>query len=329
MAHANLGPAAATVFDAHRQPAAWRERTEWQLRRLRISVRRIVRRGATVSELGRYRRLYTRLWAHPAFAAMSDGPRLACLYVLTGPQQNRLGFARLSIAAAAEDLRVSIKVFRAHLEMVCAAFGWRFDADARVLLIPSWWKFNEPQNSKHLLGCLSDLADVPDTPLLAEFARGVDRIPPTMRSLFEARIRERIGNGIRYGIGDGIANGMRYQEQKQKQEQEQELKDRTAAAPPHSTVHDNGSTPERYPALSREPSADGNYHVILRLAHEVMDETGLSEPTDPDLIEALKQRCAREHIDYGRHPAVDLDVIHRALNSAFVQRQVVAERGRS
>jgi hypothetical protein len=80
--------------------------------------------------------------------------------------------------------------------------------------------------------------------------------------------------------------------------------------------------------LSRAPAADGNYRVIVRLAHETMDETGLSEPTDPDLIEALKQRCALAHIDYGRDSAVPFDVVHRALHMARMQRTAGVARGR-
>jgi hypothetical protein len=34
----------------------------------------------------------------------------------------------------------------------------------------------------------------------------------------------------------------------------------------------------------------------------------------------LKQKCAQARIDYGRDPAVALDVVHRALNSAYIQR---------
>ncbi|HET9385097.1 MAG TPA: hypothetical protein VFO67_08115 [Gemmatimonadales bacterium] len=277
-----------------------------------------------MSELGRYRRLYTRLWAHSAFVTMAEGLRLVCLYLLTGPQQNRLGFARLSVAAAAEDLRVSVKVFRARLETVCAAFGWHFDPDARVLLIPSWWKFNEPTNSKHLLGCLSDLADVPDTALLAEFLGSAERLPATLRPLFEARIRERIGDGIRYGIGDPIGDGIGYQEQEQELRQEQEPERSTAPAAPHAQEEHTPPMTKKFEGLSREPADDGNFHVILKLAHTVMDETGLSEPTDPNLIDTLKCRCATEDIDYGRDPAVLRNVVHRALNAAYVQRKLAA-----
>jgi Helix-turn-helix domain len=90
----------------------------------------------------------------------------------------------------------------------------------------------------------------------------------------------------------------------------------------------NGNTaaaPRSAPS-SRAPAADGNFKAVVRLAHDVMDATGRKEPTDPDLIEALKQRCADIDIDYGRNPAVALDVVHRALNCAYMQRVVSATR---
>lgn len=177
-----------------------------------------------MGDLGRYRRLYTRLWAHPAFASLTDGERLTSLYLLTGPQQNRLGFARLSAAAAAEDLHVSVSTFRRRLETVCAAFGWRYDAGARVLLVPSWWRFNQPQNEKHLIGCLSDLADVPDTILLADFARCATALPDHLLDTFRTIAHRRVREGRTDGIDEGMGEGIGYQEQKQKQYQEQDQK---------------------------------------------------------------------------------------------------------
>jgi hypothetical protein len=54
--------------------------------------------------------------------------------------------------------------------------------------------------------------------------------------------------------------------------------------------------------------------VLLKLAHSVMDEEGISDPTDPDLIEAVKQAAASRRIIYLP------DILNRALRSAGTQR---------
>lgn len=71
--------------------------------------------------------------------------------------------------------------------------------------------------------------------------------------------------------------------------------------------------PERPPAspLSKDPADDGNYRVILKLAHEVIETTAIADPTDGDLVEALKAACARNGIDYSAHR-----VIPKALEAA-------------
>lgn len=82
--------------------------------------------------------------------------------------------------------------------------------------------------------------------------------------------------------------------------------------------------PERPPlsTLARQPADDGNYHVILKLAHEVMDATAIADPTDADLVDALKTVCARNKIDYSAHR-----VIPKALEAAARSRLLIPVHG--
>jgi len=286
-----------------------------------------------VSDVGRYRRVYTRLWTHPAFVALTHEERLTVLYLLTGPQSNRLGFFRVSLAGAAEDLKLTPRRFERHLDRICRAFQWRYDANARVLHIPSWWKFNEPQNPKHLQGCLTDLVDVPPTRLLGDFARCVETLPQTIRGLFEQGMRQHLADRMPKGIGEGIrndiGNGMRYQEQEQEQEQEQDQRQEQEGEQEQEQEGTTPAAPERAPTAqqnlspSTEPADDGNYAVIVKLAHTVMDATKLGDPTNGDLVEALKQACAQHHIDYS-----EPRVIAKALEAAAIQRTLIPVSGK-
>ena len=42
-------------------------------------------RTGRMSDIGRYRKLYTRLWLHLGFVALTDAEKVVALYLLTGP----------------------------------------------------------------------------------------------------------------------------------------------------------------------------------------------------------------------------------------------------
>ena len=85
--------------------------------------------------------------------------------------------------------------------------------------------------------------------------------------------------------------------------------------------------PETHLRLAKEPSGDGNYQVISKLAFALANngswqfEGGsFSIASESDLVLALKDECARLGIDRGNHPDVHLDVIHRAAASEWFKR---------
>jgi len=56
------------------------------------------------------------------------------MYLLFGPQSNRLGLFFFSLHTAADDLDTTAETLRKALADVATTFGWHFDADARVFL---------------------------------------------------------------------------------------------------------------------------------------------------------------------------------------------------
>ena len=111
--------------------------------------------------VGRYRRLFPRVFRDPKFRALAAQDQVFALYVLAGPQTNRIGLFPFSISTAADDLGLSMRAARNALAQVTDTFGWQFDADARVLAIPSWWRWNHPDHDKVLIGNLKDLSQLP------------------------------------------------------------------------------------------------------------------------------------------------------------------------
>lgn len=130
--------------------------------------------------------------------------------------------------------------------------------------------------------------------------------------------RNDIANGIAKPVANGIANDIAKPVAKQSPPypypdpvvQEQELE-----AAPHAA------------RLAQEPNPNGNYRVIERLAGEVV-RAGFWEfggarfdiTTEADLVHAVRDLCAEKHIDYGAHPDVAVDVVHRACASAWATK---------
>ena len=145
-----------------------------------------------MNELGRYRKLYTRIWRHPAFAALTEREKIVALYVLTGPQTNRIGLFHFSISMAGDDLRTLPRTFEKRLRKVCQTLNWFFDAKACVFYIPSWFKWNPPDGINVMKGNLKDLNDIPPCGLVDRFARNLESLPPTLHETFVEGLRQRL-----------------------------------------------------------------------------------------------------------------------------------------
>jgi hypothetical protein len=101
-----------------------------------------------VSDRGRWRRWYCADWHEAAFKGLTWRQRVIAAYVRTGPQSTSVGIFRLSAAVAVEDLAGDLTSveFDFDLDVVCQAFGWRFDAPTRVLWMPEWLEMNPAQS---------------------------------------------------------------------------------------------------------------------------------------------------------------------------------------
>lgn len=80
------------------------------------------------------------------------------------------------------------------------------------------------------------------------------------------------------------------------------------------------------PLAATQPAHDGNFAVIVRITHEVLDELKTIEPS-AEVIARVKELCAQRQIDYGAHEAVAKDVVRKAVESAASQRTLVPVRG--
>jgi len=190
-----------------------------------------------------YRKLYPRIW--PQLAGMSDGERAMAFYVLAGTQTNRIGLFRFMVGAAADELRRPVAATRRHFSSVCRTFGWVYDDAARVVWIPSWWTWNEPENPNVLKGCLKDLDELPATFLTDQFAKNDETLPETLRQTF----REVVTTRLNKRFPKRSRNQEQEQEQEQKQDQKQDPRTKSGAAgaahPSGPVENSDGGGPSR------------------------------------------------------------------------------------
>lgn len=167
-----------------------------------------------MSDVGRYRKIYPRIWRHPGFKALTPSSQKLALYLLSGPQTNPVGLFHFSPALAADDLGVATETLRKGLTDVRETFGWLFDAGAGVFYIPSWWRWNKPEGVNVLKGNLKELSEIPPSHLMEMFAANLRTLPEALHLTFIEGCRERLPEPS--PIQD------QEQDQEQKQEQEQE-----------------------------------------------------------------------------------------------------------
>jgi len=163
----------------------------------------------------KYRKIDPRMWDDEKFAELLPREKLIAVYVLTA-QSNRCGIFRFSVALAAEQTGIDAETFGKGFRKVCEAFGWGFDERRKVIYLPTWWKYNPPENQNVLKGCMSDLHDVPQTELMKDFSVNLKYLPANLHETFRKPLA--------------------IQEQEQEQEQEQ---NNTPPTPPR------GGSPSR------------------------------------------------------------------------------------
>ena len=225
-------------------------RVEWLDEHVESMVQPLNRRACPEARMrdviGRYRRVYPRLWRHPAFKKLAPLSQRLTTYLLYGPQSNRIGLFYFSINTAAEDLDSTPESLRKALREVALSFGWSFDAIARVFFIPSWWRWNSPDHEKVLRGNLKDLHEIPPCGLTDQFTKNLRYLKPELHKTFIVACR--------------IASGEATPSQYQKQDQDQEPSALRAV-------------PRKKKAITEQPH-NGTTSPLVALAHKTLTLLG-------------------------------------------------------
>ena len=160
----------------------------------------------------RYRKIDPRIWTDEKFRRLTGEQQRIALYILTA-QSNRIGLFSFSPGKACEDLGTLSQTFRKGFQKVCQTVNWEWDENARVLYLPTWWRYNQPENANNVIGNLKDLDDLPETPLLERFSANTTYLLEDLRETFTQSLTKC------YPQRSPKRSPSQEQEQEQKQEQ--------------------------------------------------------------------------------------------------------------
>ena len=177
----------------------------------------------------RYRKIDPRIWRDEKFIKLNAYEKLIALYCLTASPSNRCGIFVFSPAMAEEEIGSLETFLEGLLETlggtlplgfrvtflecflrVVSGMGWRWEKATRVLYLPTWWKYNQPDSENVLKGNLKDLHELPQTPLLAEFYANTKHLPREFHSILRGTLPPTLPQTLaNSGTGTGTGTGDR------------------------------------------------------------------------------------------------------------------------
>ena len=140
--------------------------------------------------MARYRRFDPRFWKDEKVRTLTLTEKSIAIYGFTA-QSNRIGIFSFSPGEACEDLELKPETFAKGFKNVCQTLGWQWEERSRVLYLPTWWKYNPPENANNVIGNLKDLSDVPHSPLVSLFSNNLQYLPGTLHQTFTQTFLER------------------------------------------------------------------------------------------------------------------------------------------
>src|SRR5262245_52093760 len=96
--------------------------------------------------MARYRKLDPRIWNDVKFRALSDDAKFVFLLLLAHPHMTALGAMRATLAGLAAELGWIERRFRRTFGEILRQGMVRHDAQAALVWLPNFLKYNAPEN---------------------------------------------------------------------------------------------------------------------------------------------------------------------------------------
>lgn len=115
--------------------------------------------------MARYRKIDPRIWNDEKFRSLSDGGKLAFLFLLTHPHMTSLGAMRATMGGLAEELGWEANAFRKAFQEAFAKGMAEHDSEARMVALPNFIRYNPPESPNVIKAWLGALDLLPECSL--------------------------------------------------------------------------------------------------------------------------------------------------------------------
>lgn len=227
----------------------------------------------------KYRKVDPRIWDDEVFDSLEATDALAALWLVTGRSVNRAGVVVCGLGEAADKCRrQGVDDAWDTLSRVCVSFDWPIQKVGRntvVIVLKTWFRYNQPTNEDHFKGMLSDLTDVPRCDLLKQY-----------KNLVKNDIREEWHKhfdrvSVEPGTGCLSVGSTPTPDQKQKQKRDTE-----AGAEPETGTGAETNT-------ASPPSGDGGFDRFWESVHVKTGKSAAKRAFDRAVKQKAKQMLSR------------------------------------
>lgn len=192
----------------------------------------------------KFRQVACRVWDVMRMRGYSNAEKCLWLYLLTGPESHFTGIYSLGIASISEILYTDRRTVRKMLATFEGAGRIRFDENARLVLIPRWFKWKPLENPNQAIAAAVHVKSLPDSPLKGEWVACAKRyLKEDLYAIIERTMRETVNptvpKGLAQGSGEPLGKGLGEQEVRSKKE-EGRTKERETVPPQKSKAASGG-----------------------------------------------------------------------------------------
>lgn len=116
-----------------------------------------------------YSKVFDEFWKCPERAKRSDEEKLMMIYLVTCPHRNMIGFYRLPLSYAAEDLGWEREKVLRTLRLINRSDFAAYDEKTNHVLVHKYLKYNSLSNPNMARGAVSKAAEMKESPLFITF----------------------------------------------------------------------------------------------------------------------------------------------------------------
>ena len=194
-----------------------------------------------------YRKVDPRVHSDRKYRALSDSGKLLFLTLLTHSGMTALGALQITVSGLAEEMGWEAAQLKKAMSELTRAGLAQHDVHGRLVWLPNFLRFNQPENPNVVIGWGKAFEKLPDSRLLGAIAASAEAATLGRKETFFLALSKGLLQASVKGSANRFPNGSvnRMANQEQEQEQEQEPEETSTQAdgdqPPRAHTHEGAS----------------------------------------------------------------------------------------